>query len=307
MKRATFLLFILLVSSSSFATEGKLNAPGGRIWYNIQGESGATPLVVIHGGPGGSSCALKPLNALASNRQVIFYDQLGAGKSDQPTDVSLWQINRFVDELKVLLQSLHLTKVHLLAHSWGAAIAGQYLIDNGTEGIASVIYVGPYLSSKDWIEGTNILRKQLPPKIQSVLAKHEKAGTTSSDEYQQASEEFYKKFLFHHPFKDNGDCADSAWNQSIYEHMWGDSEFMVTGNLKDFDAATHLEKIQIPTLFLVGEFDEARAETVKKYQQHMTNAQVTVLKNAAHMSMIDEPKAFIATVNDFLNRVDNRK
>ncbi len=292
-------------SAESLANEGFIKVTGGSVWYKITGSGDKIPLLLIHGGPGGSSCSFDDLAKLGQNRKVIFYDQLGAGKSEQPDDLSLWQINRFVEELDTVRKTLHLQQVHLLAHSWGAAIAGQYLLDKGTKGIASVIFVGPYLSTADWVNDTNELRRQLSPTIQAIMHKHELAGTTASNEYQDASNEFYKLFLFHHPNKNTENCKDSAWNQTIYETMWGDSEFFASGNLKGFNAAKDLGQIKIPTLFLVGEFDEVQESTVYKYQQKMSNASISVIKNAAHMSMIDEPKAFLSTVNNFLLQTDS--
>lgn len=297
-----FTLIILpsLANAKNFV-EGKVKVPGGSVWYSITGDSNKTPLLIIHGGPGGSSCSFTDLvKALSKDRPVIIYDQLGAGKSDHATDTSLWESKRFVDELDIVIKSLPFKKVNLMAHSWGAAIAGQYLIDKGTHGIASVIFVGPYLSSKEWITDTNELRKQLSPKTQELLRKHELAGTTASNEYQKASGDFYKKFLFHHPQPTESDCDDNSWNPNVYEQMWGDSEFIVTGNLKNFDVSQYLKNIKIPALFLVGEFDEVRVSTAEKYQQSMPNAKVTVVKNAGHMSMIDEPKEFVKSVNQFL-------
>jgi proline iminopeptidase len=35
-----------------------LAVPGGRVWYRVVGTGPGTPLVVLHGGPGGKSCRL---------------------------------------------------------------------------------------------------------------------------------------------------------------------------------------------------------------------------------------------------------
>jgi proline iminopeptidase len=42
---------------------------------------------------------MEPLEGLATDRAVVFYDQLGCGKSDQPDDRGLWAIGRFVTEV----------------------------------------------------------------------------------------------------------------------------------------------------------------------------------------------------------------
>src|SRR5947209_7943728 len=82
--------------------EGFIHVPGGRVWYRIVGSGAKTPLLVLHGGPGAPSYYLKPLAALADERPVVFYDQLGAGHSDHPADTTLWTIDRFIRELQTV-------------------------------------------------------------------------------------------------------------------------------------------------------------------------------------------------------------
>src|SRR3989304_2586554 len=78
-------------------TEGKIAVPGGSVWYRIAGaDSPGVPLLVLHGGPGAGHDYLEPLQALADERPVIFYDQLGCGRSDIPDDASLLRVDRFV-------------------------------------------------------------------------------------------------------------------------------------------------------------------------------------------------------------------
>src|SRR6185295_11111472 len=125
--------------------EGRIEVPGGRIWYRIVGSGTKTPLLVLHGGPGMSSAYLSPLAALADERPVIFYDQLGAGRSDRPTDSTLWTVDRFVQEIPRIRQALGLREVHLYGHSWGTILAVEYLLTQ-PQGVRSVILSSPAIS-----------------------------------------------------------------------------------------------------------------------------------------------------------------
>jgi hypothetical protein len=98
--------------------EGYVSVPGGRVWYRIMGAADAVPLLTLHGGPGAGHDYLEPLEALASDRPVVFYDQLGCGRSEQPADRSLWQMDRFVAEIGAVRGALGLERIHLLGHSW---------------------------------------------------------------------------------------------------------------------------------------------------------------------------------------------
>jgi proline iminopeptidase len=109
-----------IAATDPVATEGMLDVPGGRVWYRRIGGGPGIPLLALHGGPGGTSCRFEALTPLADERPVIFYDQLGSGRSDRPADTTLWRVERFVDELEAVRRGLGLERLHLLGHSWGA-------------------------------------------------------------------------------------------------------------------------------------------------------------------------------------------
>jgi pimeloyl-ACP methyl ester carboxylesterase len=76
-------------------SDGAVPFRGYRTWYRAVGELPAPgrelPLLVLHGGPGVPHDYLEDLARLADGgRPVVFYDQLGCGRSDHPDDPSLW-------------------------------------------------------------------------------------------------------------------------------------------------------------------------------------------------------------------------
>jgi len=64
--------------SEVVSQEGYIPVTGGRVWYRIVGAGTGIPLLTLHGGPGANSAYLESLSALADERPVVFYDQLGA-------------------------------------------------------------------------------------------------------------------------------------------------------------------------------------------------------------------------------------
>src|SRR5258708_40021215 len=99
--------------------EGYVNVTGGKVWYEIVGSGNAIPLITLHGGPGFTHDYLEPLGVLCKERPVVFYGQLGAGKSDRPPDKALWNVQPFLKELAQLRTALGLKRVHILGHSSG--------------------------------------------------------------------------------------------------------------------------------------------------------------------------------------------
>ena len=106
------------MATSRIHTEGKVAVPGGNVWYRIAGaDAPGVPLLVLHGGPGAGHDYLEPLQAVADDRPVVFYDQLGCGRSDIPDDTTLWRVDRFVEEVAVVRKALGLDRIHLLGQS----------------------------------------------------------------------------------------------------------------------------------------------------------------------------------------------
>jgi proline iminopeptidase len=86
--------------------------------------------------------------------------------------------------------------------------------------------------------------------------------------------------------------------------MWGPTEFHATGNLVNFDVTDRLHEIDIPVLFITGEFDEARPETVAKFQQLIPGAQMIVIKDVAHASLSRAPDVYRQALEKFLDWVE---
>lgn len=286
-------------------SEGYVDVPGGRGWYRIVGSGKATPLLLLHGGPGGPCDELLPLEALADERPVIFYDQLGGGKADRPDDTSLWRIERFVEEVSRVRKALGLKEVHLCGHSWGTTLAVEYMITKRPKGIRSLILASPCLSAKRWVEDAEKLIAELPKETKEIIKKHEEAGTTNSKEYQITVFEYIKRHVCRlDPWPEKLKEAAAGTGIEVYHTMWGPSEFRPTGNLKQFERTESLHEIDQPTLIIVGEYDEATPEAAAWYKSLMPNASLVVIKNGSHMAMWEETEAYIKALRGFLKRVE---
>lgn len=301
----------LLNAAESPRAQGFISVPGGPVWYEIGGisdidelgdEGNRIPLVTLHGGPGGTSCGFTRLYGLESDRPVLRYDQLGTGRSGRPDDISLWTVDRYVDELHILRQELGLQQIHLLGHSWGGALAAAYVLEKGTAGIVSLTLSSPLLSSPAWMEDANKLRAQLPAAVQQVLDEHEAAGTTDSEEYAAATDEFYRRYVRGgERLEPLAACAGANGNSVIYEYMWGVTEFNATGTLVDFDVTGRLGEIDIPVLLIGGEFDEARPERLAEFQGMLPDARLETIEDAAHGTISRQPEAYRRRLEAFLS------
>jgi len=287
--------------------EGFIQVKGGKVWYRIVGSGTKTPVLLLHGGPGYPSDYLKPLERLADERPVIFYDQLGAGRSDRPKDITLWTIERFVEELAEVRRALGLKRVHLVAHSWGTTLATEYMLTK-PEGIESVMLASPCLSSLRWMADAKRLRSALPEAVRAILDKNERDGTTDLPEYQEATKEYYRRhFIRLNPWPPELENTEAGIGLDVYHTMWGTSEFQATGNLKDYDKTGRLHEITVPTLFTAGRYDEATPETVAWYQSLVPGSQFVLFENSAHMAMLEEPDRYVQVIRDSLRRTERHR
>ena len=284
--------------------EGYVDVPGGRVWYEIVGDGDRTPMIILHGGPGSTHFGMEPLRALSDDRPVVFYDQLGCGSSDRPDDLSLWRTERFVDELHMLRKSLRLDRVHILGHSWGTMLAMDYYLAH-PDRIVSLVMSSPCISIERWVADCAEYRGRLPAEVQEVLDRHEAAGTTDSEEYAEATEEFNKRHVFRlDPLPEAVARGRKERGRVVYETMWGPNEFYMTGNLRGYDRSGRLGEIDVPTLFSCGRVDEAAPSTTEWYHSLTPDSEFVVYENSAHMPMWEETDRYVSVVRDFLRRAD---
>jgi proline iminopeptidase len=287
--------------------EGFIPVEGGRVWYQVVGAGDATPLLLLHGGPGFAHDYLQPIGRLCKERPVIFYDQLGCGKSDRPKDKSLWRIERFVKELGQVRAALKLKSVHILGQSWGTMLLTDYMLTR-PEGVESVIFSDPAISIPQFIKDNAKHRKELPPGIQQVLDRHEANGWTQCYEYQAAVNEYYKRHVCRLAvYPEPLERSLAGVGEDVYLTMNGPNEFSVTGNLKDYDRVARLKEIPEPAMFICGRYDETTPEATEIYHRAMPGSEMVVFENSAHTPMLEETDKYLATVRDFIAKHDRAK
>ncbi|MDD5597129.1 MAG: proline iminopeptidase-family hydrolase [Victivallaceae bacterium] len=287
-------------------SEKFLTTPYGRVWYDVRGSGRAgIPLLIAHGGPGIGHDYLESLSELSSERPVIFYDQLGSGRSAAADDPAFWTIDYYISELAALIRELKLEKVHLLGQSWGAFLVCAYWLQLKTPAVKSLILSSPCLSAPRWHEDQCACLKQMPQELQEIILRAEAEHDYASPEYHQAMDIYYHRHV----------CRMDPWpevlvrsldglNLNQYLYMWGASEFTVTGTLKDEDLSPRLAEINIPVLLTCGEFDEAVPATVADFSRLIPGAVMRVFAGASHLHHLEKPEQFNSELRAFLRQVE---
>lgn len=266
------------------------------------------PIVFIHGGPGGNHAAYLDALALADERAVILYDQLDSGLSDHPNNPSNWTIERFTAEVDAVRRAIGISRWHVLGHSWGGTVALEYGARRPRE-LAGLILASPLISTRSWIADANALRARLAPDVQKVLKSCDPPASATSP-CDTATRVFYANFNGRQPRSDGFLAYIRAHpalqlNRRLYETMWGRSEFIATGTLGNYNGEPLLPKLSGPrTLFIAGQYDEARPTTLEEFAGHVPGADFAVIPGAAHGFLNDRPGETLGLLRPWLRRQD---
>ena len=287
--------------------ERRIAVEGGSVYVRINGrlDSGRPPVVMIHGGPGGTHAGFLPATALADQRAVILYDQLDSGQSDRPGDPRNWRVARFVDEVERIRVALGIPRWHVVGHSWGGMVALEYGARRPAA-LAGLALASPLVSTRSWIADATILRAQLPTGDQARIAGCDRGPSPSCDKGVDA---FYAAFNGREPRSDAAIAYARAhpggFNPRLYNAMWGASEFVCTGTLKEYDGEPLLAKLDgRRTLFVGGQYDEARPATLAGFAARVSGAELATIPGAAHGIFGDRPEETVATLRAWLARQD---
>ena len=285
--------------------EGHIDVPGGQVWYKVVGSGESVPLLTLHGGPGGGHDYLEPLNALASERPVVFFDQLGCGKSDTPDDVSLWRIDRFVDEVTAVRDALGLDRIHLLGHSWGGWLAIEYML-GAPSGVVSLTLASTSASIPQFVYEAGKLISKLPREMAETMRRLEAEGDFENPEFEAGMMEFYKRHLCRlDPWPDPiMRSLENLDGNIVYETMNGPTEFTVIGNMKDWNRIEKLSEIVAPTLITCGRYDELTPACSRTLRQGIMNSRMHVFERSAHMAHLEETESYLQILSEFLRDFD---
>lgn len=290
--------------------EAMVPVEGGRIYVRVNGRLDAPrpPLLMIHGGPGGTHAGFLNALPLADERAVILYDQLDCGRSDHPGDPANWRVARFVDEVDAIRRALALPRLHVLGASWGGTVALEYAARRPA-GLVGTVLESPLVSTRSWLADANELRGRLPAATRRVLDACERPAPPPAPACEAATADFYRHFNRRSELRPElaayARALPMPFNRRLYETMWGASEFVSTGSLSDYDGEPLLARLDgARTLFLGGQYDEARPATLAGFAERVPGASFAVIEDAAHSIANDNPDGLVATLRRWLGERD---
>jgi L-proline amide hydrolase len=288
------------------AREGYVEFRGYATWYRIVGdlESGLTPLLALHGGPGSTHNYFAPLEGLADQRPVVLYDQIGCGNSDRPDGIN-WDVGVFREEVDAVRDELGLERIHLLGTSWGGMLAQEHVL-SGAQGILGLVLSSTLASIDDWADEQLRLRAELPPEVIEVLDRHEEAGTYDDPEYERAMEVYFDRHFYRGP-QPRAELERMAAGKAtdVYRAMQGPNEWTTTGALRGWDIRDRLQEIDVPTLVVRGRYDMCTDAIAATLVNRIRGAREVVLEESSHTPVLEETDRYLDVVGGFLRDAES--
>lgn len=163
------------------------------------------------------------------------YDQLRSYYSDQPTDSSLWTIDRFVDEVEQVRKAINPDKdnLYVLGNSWGGILTMEYALkyQQNMKGllVSNMMAIAPEYGKY----ADDVLAKQMKPEVLKEIRTLESKNDFSNPRYVELFiPNFYKEHLCRlQEWPDGLNRASKYINGTIYTLINGPSEFGISGRL----------------------------------------------------------------------------
>ncbi len=286
-----------------------IHTPKGdfHVWTKRFG-SGRIKVLLLHGGPAATHEYLEVFESFFPQEGIEFYeyDQLGSFYSDQPTDDSLWTVDRFVDEVEQVRTALGLDHFYLLGHSWGGILALEYALAH-QDHLAGLVISNMMSSAPDYAAYSEVLAKQMDPNVVARIRELEATGKTDDPAYEASLGGFYAEHICRiDPFPDPVVRAFKNLNKHVYTLMQGPSELGISGRLAHWDRKADLARITVPTLTIGGAHDTMDPKHMAWMATQVQQGTNLDCPNGSHLAMYDDQTRYFAGLVKFLRAVDTK-
>ncbi|WP_276942213.1 proline iminopeptidase-family hydrolase [Ferrimicrobium acidiphilum] len=292
-----------------------IETPAGsfRVWTKRVGNNPKLKVLLLHGGPGANHAYFEAVDSYfpASGIEYYYYDQLGSIFSDQPNEPSLWEIDRFVDEVEQVRYALGLDRDNfvLLGHSWGGILAIEYALAH-QDHLRGLVISNMMASAPAYTAyAEQVLMPQMDQDALSEIKAIEAAGDIDNPRYMELLiPHFYEYHTLRMSAADWPDPVQRGFdhiNQQIYVSMQGPSELGMSADAKlaAWDRVNDLEKIVVPTLVIGARYDTMDPAHMEMMSERLPRGHYLYCPNGSHMALYDDQQTYFAGLVDFLRQL----
>lgn len=284
-----------------------------KVWTKKIGNNPRVKVLLLHGGPALTHEYMECFETFLPKEgyELIHYDQLGSYYSDQPTDSSLWTLERFVEELEQVRVALGLNKdnFYLLGNSWGGILGMEYALKY-QQNMKALIVSNMTADFARYGSYNAKLRAQMRTSLVDSLESFEKKNDYMNPVYQQlVFDEYYCQHILRKPANEWPEPVLRSFkhiNQPVYEILQGPSEFVPGGRLVGWECWNRLKNISIPTLMIGSRYDTMNPEEMEEMSKLVQNSSYLYCSTGGHLSMWDAQEEYYPGIISFIKTVDGR-
>lgn len=285
-----------------------------KVWTKRVGNNPTMKVLLLHGGPGVTHEIYESFDGYFPQEGIeyYYYDQLGSYYSDQPNDLSLWDLDRFVEEVEQVRIALGLNKdnFYLFGQSWGGILGLQYALKY-QQNLKGLIVSNMVSSIPEYQKyADEVLAPQLPPEVLKEILEYEAKEDYSNERYLSLiTEHYYPKHVLRIDPSEWPNSVNRTFqhvNPDVYVTMQGPSEFGIKGDatLKNWDVSGELPQISVPTLTIGGQYDTMDPKHMKWMSTQVQNGRYLHCPNGSHLSQYDDQEHFFPGLIKFIKDVD---
>jgi len=278
------------------------------LYWCTYGREGARRLLVLHGGPGADHQYLLPqMLDLASDHELIFYDQRGGGRSrtDDPAPIT-WETH--ADDLAAVVREQGLSPLEIVGYSWGGLLAMLYSLraaglietqaatrpDSRFPIPDSLALIDPAPTTRDYRAQfeAEFTRRQQGEAIQKLRSELAESGLRERDPnaYRQRGFELSVAGYFADPTRAR-DLTPFRVVGRVQQSVWA--------SLGDFDLLPSLQQMKIPTLIVHGRQDPIPLASSEAAASAM-GARLVVLEDCGHVPYVEQAPSLFDAMRQFL-------
>lgn len=219
-------------------------------------------------------------NQLAADYRVIAYDQRGHGSSDAPA--GLYSMAGLADDAASLLRQLDSGPVVWIGLSMGG-MAGQELALRHPALVSALVLAN---TTSSYPEAARTVWQQ---RIDTVQAQG-----------MEAIADAVMARYFHDTYRASHAASVARFRQRLVSSDV-DGYIGCCHAVGAMETTERLSNITVPTLVIAGELDQGTPLAMTQtLAERIPQARLAVLKDASHLSAIEQPQAFAELVSEFL-------
>jgi pimeloyl-ACP methyl ester carboxylesterase len=250
-------------------------------------------LLLLHGFGGAKEDFTEWLDPLADlGWHAVTFDQRGHGASGHPKGEEHYSLQLLTDDVQAVVDQLGWDRFVLFGHSMGGMVAQLYAISS-PERLSGLILMGTSHKRPDGIDA----------ELVSLGREVVRAGGMAA--LLQAMKDFgpgpletqaHRGLVARRP--DYAEFCDSK-TLAASDDMW---VALAAEMLSQPDRAAALEKLPVPTLVIVGAFDERFLQQCGDLAGAIPDADLAVIGLAGHSPQFERPEEWWNIMSGFLSR-----